>query len=624
MKKLMTLALAALCTLPTLAEGIVNYTMASPGSTIYAWGTQKRETYDVAIFLNNPQFVGQEVVGMAVPFNREATIEDYTAWMSTELKLENVDGKNVNAPDLGSVACNIDKNTGWLTATFEQPYTITDKGVYVGYSFTVEKLSNDYDRQPVAVVNEYNNGGFWLHTSRSYLSWEDKSEALTKTSAMIVYIKGAFAANYAEVVGISDLPCLIGDEPAAQVTLHNLGTEGISTLGYSYTCGDVKEELTYVLPKPITVYGETAQVSLPVPAQATSGSYQFTIDINSVNGETNEAPDHTATATYYSYSWEPEYLPLFEEFTGLWCGWCPAGYVGMKEMHRLYGDKFVCVSYHSDDLMTMKGGYPNYVDSFPAGCFDRTYFANPYGGFSEYWEWLLPEAYEQVLAAGKPTGEVDATMEWNDDASALTVNATARFIYNPGKTYRLAYLLLQNDLHNDSYYQANYFCKDEAYKTLPLLEDFADGYPQVAGLHYDDVAILASPWKGVENSLPEVKADEEYTHSYTFELKDAVNANSRDPQSLVQQKDKMSVIVYIVEENGSSYGRVVNSRLLDVPAPAGVEEISFTASPVISSHAIDLQGNPVDSSYRGVTIIINTHADGSRSYRKTINSFINQ
>lgn len=615
-KYFLPLAIGLVGALSADAQGVVSYTLAPAGSTIYAWGTQKRETYDVAIRMDNPQFVGRQIVGMAVPFNRDATIPEYKAWLSTELTLEKVDGKSVNAPNVCVADCNVDTASGWLTATFDQPYTITDEGVFVGYSFTVDQLANDFDKQPVAVVNEPTPGGFWLHTSRSYLSWEDRSEAFSKTSAMIVYIKGDFATNYAAVVGLEDLPCLIGDEPQATITLHNLGTAGISSIGYVYACGDVSEQLSYALPKPVTVYGETAQVKIPVPAQSEPGARAFSIDVTSVNDEPNEAADRSASAEYFSYSWLPEYLPLYEEFTGLWCGWCPAGYVGMREMHRLYGDKFVCVSYHSDDLMTMKGGYPDYPSGFPFGCFDRTYEANPYGGFSIYWEWLLPEAYEQVVGAGRPVGEVNATTVWSDDEESLSVDATAKFIYNPGKTYRLAYALVQNDLHNDAYLQTNYFCKDEAYKQLPLLEEFANGPAKVAGLHFDDVAVLCSPWKGVEGSLPEVEADVPYSHTYTFNLKDAVNTKGA---SLVQDKGKLSVAVYIVEDNGTAFGRVVNARLVDVPAPAAVSQI-VADSPIVRSCLFDMQGYPVDSSYRGIVVEVDYHADGSRSIRKKINS----
>lgn len=89
-----------------------------------SYGYAKVEAYDVAIRIDDPVLVGTKVKGFYVPAGNVGT-SDHTAWLSTELRLD----KKVNKPDITSQTATVGDD-GYLRVNFDEPYTITDKGVY--------------------------------------------------------------------------------------------------------------------------------------------------------------------------------------------------------------------------------------------------------------------------------------------------------------------------------------------------------------------------------------------------------------------------------------------------------------------------------------------------------------
>ena len=155
-------------------------------SDLMYWGTKKVETYDIAIRLCDPMLTGKQVAALQVPFPSTAGMADFKAWITTELKLEkNADGKKVNVPNVTEVAGTPVDDV--LTVYFPEPYTIPAEGVYVGYSFTLTALE-DQGTTPVATTGDVHPDGFYVHTSRTFLNWESRSEGQNRVSAMKVLL----------------------------------------------------------------------------------------------------------------------------------------------------------------------------------------------------------------------------------------------------------------------------------------------------------------------------------------------------------------------------------------------------------------------------------------------------
>lgn len=90
----------------------------------------------MAIRIADPQYAGSRVTGFKVDLPvKEDAVDNVTGWLSTELKV--TDG--VNAPDITTVPGETDGQLV-LNVTFPTPYTITDAGVWVGYSFDITSL----------------------------------------------------------------------------------------------------------------------------------------------------------------------------------------------------------------------------------------------------------------------------------------------------------------------------------------------------------------------------------------------------------------------------------------------------------------------------------------------------
>ena len=99
MKKLFITTLCLATAASSLAAEL-EYTYNVNNDDPLVYGFNKKETYDVAILLNDPSLVGAKVTGMKVLLPVDASsVDNLSSWMTSELTL---DGKN-NAPDICSV-----------------------------------------------------------------------------------------------------------------------------------------------------------------------------------------------------------------------------------------------------------------------------------------------------------------------------------------------------------------------------------------------------------------------------------------------------------------------------------------------------------------------------------------
>ena len=126
MKKTLLFIFSLLFVCFAQAQNELYFGVYTGAETLEYCGTQKAETYDLAIHLDDPSLVGMSVVGLRVPIVKAANATDYKAWLTKSLTLTS--GKNT--PDIASV--DFTPSGTWANVTFDEPYVITDEGVYVG------------------------------------------------------------------------------------------------------------------------------------------------------------------------------------------------------------------------------------------------------------------------------------------------------------------------------------------------------------------------------------------------------------------------------------------------------------------------------------------------------------
>ena len=617
MKKFYLLALAAATAASALATDLefsYNYSNVAPGY----YGTKKKENYDVAICIENPALIGTKITGVKVQLPGDASLYAApSAFLTSELVVERVDGVRVNVPDIASVAGSI--ADGYLTATFDEPYTLTADPVYVGYSFEVSELQ-EASKLPVAIVPGTDPKGFFFHSSRTQLKWADYSEKDNgMQSAMIVLLDGSFPTSSAGV-SLPQRTVFLADKPGEySFDVVNAGSDPISSVAYSWSVADLSGEGEYTFETPIPAsLGSKGAVTFELPAISGIGYYDISVKIDKVNGTANINGGAEASSALAISSIIPVNRPLVEEYTGLWCGWCPRGYAALEYMKEEEPEDFVAVAWHNSDAMAVTYSFPNSPRGLPAAYINRDLSIDP-GEIPASWETSRQNMADIAL---------DCTARYTDDTKS-TLEATVNVISLSNVEdagYTVGYILVADGLKDPTYMQTNYYAGNAAQSaTLPAPWDdvFLNGGSPIFGLVYNDVAINNEFAGGMRNSLPsDIKAFETMTTSAEFNTADFRSVYLRptddepDLNVIPVDKDKVRVIAYVIDGQGKVINSV-SSEYLGGPG-VGVSTVAADNAAVVETRYYDLQGRLVATPAAGLFIKTERLADGSLRTTKTI------
>lgn len=593
MKKIIFTLGLALGVIPVFGADI-GYSYNFAGNETGDYGTGKTETYDVAVRLANPSFIGAKVTGIAVPLPSEG-VSEVSGWLSSELKLKKKNGKNVNDPDMASKEATV--ADGYLRLTFDTPCTIPAEGIYVGYSFTVTTL-NDRTEAPVAVAAGAHPDGLYLHTSRTKLRWGPMSEDLGKVSVMSVSLSGDFPAKSA-VLTIGEVYGEAGSATTVTLPITNCGTDPVSSIEYTGKVSGKTFSGTADLDSPLAGHiGATGSVEIEIVAVDEAGEYPLEISVIGIDGVAVQC--NPATGTLKNYPFLPVNRPLVEEYTGLWCGWCPKGYVALETMRAREGDLFIGVAYHNGDEMAFSGKTPNSVSSYPGAYVNRSAsinIAEIYGIWGEYRAWI-------------PDGGVEASVEWADEAhKTVKATSTVRFIEDHSDAdYRIGYILIADGMSNERWKQHNSYAghadkKDDMPGELGDL--FINGSDYVEGLVFNDVALAATPFEGQRGAIPsEIVAGEEYSHSHVFDLE-------KIPVAVINSPEKLRVVAVLTDGRSGKFINCNSSLLINgdpFVTPGEVNDVVGSGEKTETARWT-LDGHRVDGPVKGINIV--RYSDGS-------------
>lgn len=604
---------ATMAVMPATAQdaGTINFTYDTSGETPQRWGTAREEAYDVAIRLNDKGMIGSKVRGIIVDMIGSENLAIPSAFITKELKLAVIDGKKQNVPDVCSVEAEFNEK-GQLVATFAEPYTITEEGVYVGFSFAINLL-NDDTKFPLVVGPGTNPNGLFIHTSRTILKWTSKVDEIKHVSAMRVVLEGQYTPYSVGINRLGESYFRQNETPSIETRLVNYGSNEAKKISYEYTLGDdptvysVKDfELDPALGNS---YGQTENYVLPLHKIDKLGTYETNIKITEVDGQPNVCATDAGKTTFTIMSFVPKRRPLLKEYTGLWCGWCPLGYVSMKTMNELYPKDFVAISFHyKDDMMVDQdlatapnGGYP---DAMLDGVATNAYNGNKSKnfGFEETW----------LEACNAPTlCDIDVEGEWaNDEKTAIIARAKTRFVRDFNDVdYRICFALIGNGMKKDGWQQSNYLSGENTYNapaTKEALEVFVNGGKKVSGLVFDDVCLALPHPKGIEHSIPaNIVSGQEYVTEYTFDLSKVKNYLGAD---IIQDKSKLTIVGYVTTNNGLE---ILNSNKT---CEMGTDNIAqtFVDGNEINVEYYDLTGRRILNPERGVYVKVSTFDNGKR------------
>jgi hypothetical protein len=590
--------------------GQVVYNLAPEASSTF--GTAKTETYDVAVRLTNAGFIGKKISAVEIPVKESSYVSDYSVFLTKTLKLKS----RKNDPDIVNVS--VEPVDGKLVVKFDEPYTITDEGVYIGYSFSAKK-----DEEKPLIGAYTSSAEFYIHTSRTYYSWMNKT-SYGFVPTMSVTLDGDFYENAASISFKGDALGLIGKESPIATLISNFGSSPIASVDVAYEyaseAGTVHVDLDEAIP---AEFAKSQVVEVALPASQVKGEQDLTLTVTKVNGSENKNEYKSVTGLLRFCSFVPKHRPVMEEYTGTWCGWCPRGFAAMQYMNERYPD-FIGVAFHSGDPMQNVTGTPNEVSGYPMCWYDRELSCDPYYGTSGYKyfaiesDWLA-RSETSVLA----DIDVQAVFE-SAESDIINVNTTVKFCTDlSDANYKVGYELVENGMHSpsaeydDDWEQSNYFYT-YGYDPNDYISELATFCVNeyVDDLQFDDVAIYAPDMLGIENSIPTtIKDAEPIDLTYTFDTSKAVSAYYNDGTSLVQDRNNLYVVALLLD---GETGKIVNANRVHVSGADGVANAVINDAHAVSTEYFDLSGRKLDNPKAGLYIKRVQMSDGKVKSEKVI------
>ena len=583
-------------------------------------GTPLKQDYDIAIHVKDKRFVGMTITNIIVPIDTMTQLSNLRVWLSKELTLQTFDGKKTNVPDV--LTQNAEMKQGWVDVKLDKPYTITEEGIYVGYSFDMDEI-NSTNRRPVRITNELHDGGLFLHTSRSYRNWTDVSSQCSS----LLQLKLDGAPKYAVSVLAGTTSYFGATNISNPVTfyLENHGAAGAKSIEYSYTYNGNTYTGKKLLSKPLSsIYGVQTSFSISLPVVDHKDYYPVDLTITKVNDNDNADTENKITQNICIFDKIPKHRALLEEYTGTWCGYCPRGYVGLAAMNRLHPDDFIALSYHNseskdnpDPMEVMPGEYfPSSISSFPAAWIDRSYQVDAYGGFNSASSKLEVEDIWKQVCNLLAEADINVTASLDDTHTKVDATATLNFpLEISNARYGVEFVLVANRLTGtgDGWTQKNYYAKGKQGRNFsePEFEQFVSADGNVSGLVFDDVAIATTRLTGENQYLPEdIAKDTPYELKASFNLSKAVNTSG---DNIVQDPNNLRVVAILIDYNDGTVVNAAKSPLMG--EVAGINAIYSETSASNTPAAIyDLSGRRLEKMQKGLNII--KTADGH--VRKTI------
>lgn len=560
--------------------------------------------YDVAIGYpaGAANIKGMEITGMRFTFVNSENVENLRVWMSTTLPAtaEDADILCEKVTDITSLQ-NYEDPLNEIR--FSKSYKVDEtKPLYIGYSFEINNGESDAELYPIItdMGAEDQENAMLVKVGGDTGDWMDYDGIGFGVLAVQVLVKGDFPENAVSMP--AQLPAATGLIEYSEITfpVENAGTNPLSSIYVeSGAYGFSVSGMTYTFDEPLVGIGSKAYVTIPSYMPDMTGVFQFFIRISKVNGV--ELAEPIVSDLYMTVvSEKVTRRPFVEEFTGMWCGWCPRGMVSLEKLNGIYGDDISCVAVHVGDDIECADYAPvsGNVGGFPSANFDRRYFAiDPYYGRSGE-EFGINDDVEEARAIIS-VADVSAGISLNGDILEATANV--RFLYSDDKAhYSVGYVLVEDGMQNEGWAQSNYYgnFKGQGLEDVePLFEPWVNGESYITGLVYNDVAVAAQGIeKGVDGSIPSSVANgETYVSTAKFDISE---------YSAIQNPENLRVIVVLFDTNT---GFVENSATARLNVDTSVKGVD--AENVVETARYAVDGSRISAPQQGINIV--KYSDGS-------------
>ena len=348
------------------------------GDNYYGLGTRKVEDIDAAIRIpaNHSIAGGGTIKAVRVWFDKSiSSFKSMKVWISSSLPSNVSNADYVQTVDVKGLVNGV--NEIELTT----PFAVGNKEVYVGYTISVSK-STVY---PIMVGGYWVENSLYLRSSKSITTWGELSD-YGKLALQVLVDGVQLGGNAASPAAFGTVYVAKGQTVEVPVNITNTGKNPIKSVSYTITTnGNTTSEKTVSTSS--FDFNETVTLTIPFAADADARKYEKKLTITKVNGTANEASEKSAEGVVVTILEKPTVMPVVEEFTGTWCGWCPVGFDGMEKTHEKYGDKVALIAAHYGDPMETSDYSPiiAQVEGFPSSFVNRAYSVYPAAANLEYY-----------------------------------------------------------------------------------------------------------------------------------------------------------------------------------------------------------------------------------------------
>lgn len=441
---------------------------------------------------------------------------------------------------------------GWNDIRLGDAYTIDGEAFYIGYEFTSTEAA-------AGLSNTYSPNACWADLGDG---WKDYATSDDKTNALSIQaqITGDNMPNDFWLYGASDIVAQVNTPFQLKFSVMNLSSVIGRTIEVAYSI-DGGEEQTYTVASASLGKNRMKEFTIDHDGFSSAGTHTVRYRLVSVNGE-QDAYQGNDTA-YSSIRIINDALPVqrvvVEEGTGTWCGYCPRGIVGLREMYNKYPDTFIGIAVHKNDEFSISS-YDNLTWSGLPGSYvmrDRSTAVDP--SFSS-----LESAYKYVLQEkAQPVAGVEVSAAFTDDThTTIDATATAKFLVaNDKVNYRFSFVLLEDGVYA---YQANNYAGGGS--------GAMGGFENMSSYCYTEMPHLAREnysYNGFTESIP---SSVEQDQTVTFERQLTVPSN-------VANTNNLTLVCLMLDANTGLIENAARVKIGDDTPTTGINEAKIQAAP---------------------------------------------
>lgn len=457
---------------------------------------------------------------------------DVTLWISSSLPNKISEADYIQTVPRSSLTSRLNE------IELKTPYIINNGLCYVGFSFSISGES-----YPILGGGEDANNS-WFFRITGY-DWDDLSGEGYGKLALQILLDGVTLHDYSVTPSDFGTNCVqTGTKVNVPVKIFNYGKETINSIAYTIsTNGEVSAEQTLLING--LPFNNSTTISVPFPADNDTKRYNKTLTITKVNGVNNEANQKSSVGSLITITEKLTPIPVVEEFTGTWCGWCTIGYDGMEKAKEYYGDKIVLIAVHDSDPMETIDYFPiaSRAIGYPSSIINRSVDVYPSAAY-------LRDEIDKCMDL-LTIGKISATASWADEGkTSIKIDTETTFAYDEANgQYGIAFVLIEDGMTGtgSEWAQSNYLSGNSSY---------AESYPfwynaesRVTGLEFNHVGVAA--WdieKGVDGSIKSA-----FTSGEVLKYSKTVDIRSKN---IIQDKSKLKVAVLLIDR---STGNIVNA-----------------------------------------------------------------